>query len=223
MTTALKSEQVNAIATLTAAITRRICMPEKPRITIAGTTTLNLRDVDVPALMRAVGATGDTIWAGATLQADLTGADLSGLKLPSMDFTGSQADKANFSGAELGYAKLPWVSLVAANLSDANLTGADLQNANLLNANLTRTTMQGAQLEGAKFSWSEIPMRALEYSIRDDRPDERDRILRSVIVLDQNRARIAVNEVIETIEELYSESQRAFTQGADLNARGGPA
>ncbi len=104
--------------------------------------------------------------------ANLTGADLSGLSLAQVDFTGavmrdanlqhadlSQAtlDQADLSGANLSNAQMTQVSaksakLVGAELAHADLTQADLAGADLTKANLSGTTFTQATLDQANFT-----------------------------------------------------------------------
>jgi len=106
--------------------------------------------------------------------ANLTGADLSGLSLAQVDFTGailrdaqlqhadlSQAtlDHADLSGADLSdaqmtqvsarYAKLAGAELAHADFTQADLTGADLAKANLSGATFTQATLDQASFTGA--------------------------------------------------------------------------
>jgi uncharacterized protein YjbI with pentapeptide repeats len=104
--------------------------------------------------------------------ANLTGADLSGLSLAQVDFTGavmrdanlqhadlSQAtlDQADLSGANLSNAQMIQVSakdakLVGAQLGHADFTQADLTGADLAKANLSGTTFTQATLNQANFT-----------------------------------------------------------------------
>ena len=104
--------------------------------------------------------------------ANLTGADLSGLSLAQVDFTGAvmrdadlqhadltQAtlDQADLSGANLSNAQLTQVSaryakLVGAELANADFTQADLTGADLAKANLSGTTFTQATLDQANFA-----------------------------------------------------------------------
>jgi uncharacterized protein YjbI with pentapeptide repeats len=106
--------------------------------------------------------------------ANLTGADLSGLSLVQVDFTGavmrdanlqhadfSQAtlDQADLSGANLSnaqmiqvsarHAKLVGAKLAHADFTQADLTGADLSKANLSGATFTQATLDQANFAGA--------------------------------------------------------------------------
>jgi uncharacterized protein YjbI with pentapeptide repeats len=104
--------------------------------------------------------------------ANLTGADLSGLSLAQVDFTGAvmrdanlqhadltQAtlDQADLSGANLSNAQMTQVSakdakLVGAQLGHVDLTQADLTGADLAKANLSGTTFTQATLDQANFT-----------------------------------------------------------------------
>jgi Pentapeptide repeats (8 copies) len=75
---------------------------------------------------------------------NLRGANLGAAKL-------SSADRANLSGADLSGLRLS-----GANLSDLNLSGADLRNANLSGANLEGTDLSGANLGGTDLSFADL-------------------------------------------------------------------
>jgi uncharacterized protein YjbI with pentapeptide repeats len=61
----------------------------------------------------------------------------------------SQLKFPNLSGADLSGLNLDTVNLIRGNLSDANLQGSRLVNADLLFANFTRTDLRNANLSGA--------------------------------------------------------------------------
>ncbi|HUD38933.1 MAG TPA: pentapeptide repeat-containing protein [Streptosporangiaceae bacterium] len=90
--------------------------------------------------------------------ANLTGADLAGLSLGQVDFTGAILRDADLDHADLTQATLNQADLSGANLSDAtmlqvearqaklvgaNLSGADLTQADLTEANLAKANLSG--------------------------------------------------------------------------------
>ncbi len=119
-------------------------------------------------------------------EAELTGANLSGLVAPGANFTEAMLYRANlngadlsgalFPGAELSQAKLCGATLVKADLSGANLSEADasnadfhgaslmqtnldnacLQNTDLRDADLTESRLVGADLEGANLQGTKM-------------------------------------------------------------------
>jgi uncharacterized protein YjbI with pentapeptide repeats len=94
--------------------------------------------------------------------ANLTGADLSGLSLIQVDFTGAVMRNANLQHADLGQATLDQADLSGANLSNAQmiqasaryakLAGADLAHADFTQADLTGADLAKANLSGTSFT-----------------------------------------------------------------------
>jgi uncharacterized protein YjbI with pentapeptide repeats len=94
--------------------------------------------------------------------ANLTGADLSGLSLAQVDFTGAVMRDANLQGADLSQATFDQADLSGANLSNAQmiqasaryakLAGADLAHADFTQADLTGADLARANLSGTTFS-----------------------------------------------------------------------
>lgn len=92
-------------------------------------------------------------------EAELTGANLSGLVAPGANFTEAMLYRANlngadlsgalFPGAELSQAKLCRAVLIRANLSGANLSEADATNADFHEACLMQTNLDNACLQDA--------------------------------------------------------------------------
>jgi len=74
--------------------------------------------------------------------ANLSGVDLSGAKLKDVNFWDANLSGAGLSGAEL----------VAGNFYNANLTGVDFSGADLSKANLWGANLEGATLTGANLS-----------------------------------------------------------------------
>ena len=79
----------------------------------------------------------------------LTGADLSGARLGSIDLRGAVLVEANLSDAYLRLADMKGVALPAANLSNADLWGADMDSALLLETDLSGANLRSADLPNA--------------------------------------------------------------------------
>lgn len=99
---------------------------------------------------------------GALRCANLTGADLSGLSLIQVDFTGSDLKNANLQHADLSQATLNLADLSGANLTDATMVqvearqakfvGANLSGADFTQADLTDADLSKANLSGTGFT-----------------------------------------------------------------------
>ncbi len=97
---------------------------------------------------------------------NLSGANLHGLDLSSVNFNesklirtnlnGTNLHKADLSQAGLAQASLRDANLMAAFLSYANLAGADLRGANLTEAHLSYANLSGANLCGANLSGARV-------------------------------------------------------------------
>jgi len=97
---------------------------------------------------------------------DLTGADLSGMKLAGIDFSRALLESADLSGCDLSGANLDGAVLAKANLRGANLTnarlsgtnlgGAVLRDAVLVNADMTDVVMMRADLAGADLTGANL-------------------------------------------------------------------
>lgn len=106
--------------------------------------------------------------------ADLRGADLSGINLNYAILKEADLQGANLKGSFLIGADLNKANLRGANLSYANLSGANLESANLnygkLNnailkeANLIKADFFSANLEGAKLSYANLKETNLNYA-----------------------------------------------------------
>ncbi|TDC64757.1 pentapeptide repeat-containing protein [Actinomadura sp. GC306] len=86
--------------------------------------------------------------------ADLTHADLAGVRMAGAnlnwtDLSGANLADADLSEADLIHAKLPGADLSGANLTEANLRSADLSGARCVGADLTGTFLDAAELGGA--------------------------------------------------------------------------
>jgi hypothetical protein len=100
--------------------------------------------------------------------ADLRGADLSGVYLRSADLNGAKLSSADLSDADMSrislsyatmaFTKLTNADMVRANLEGANLSGADLSGANLIGANMSDVDLRGASASYAELGQADILM-----------------------------------------------------------------
>ncbi len=95
--------------------------------------------------------------SGADLrQANLWKAELWQADLSEADLSGASLMGASLSRAQLGGAHLMGAHLMGANLSGADLSGADLSGADLREANLNETDLRGALLLGANLKRADL-------------------------------------------------------------------
>lgn len=99
-------------------------------------------------------------WRGRE-RLDLSGAYLSGARLPSADLSNDDLSGADLTGADLRRVDLSRANLRGAHLSRssmgwANLRRADMQGVSLGRADLTGSCLQGANLRGADLSLTEL-------------------------------------------------------------------
>jgi hypothetical protein len=107
--------------------------------------------------MQCANLTGADLSGLSLIQVNFTGADLKDANLEHADLTQATLDSANLSGANLtdatmGQAEARETNFVGANLSGADLTQADLSGANLSKANLSGTSFTQATLDNATFT-----------------------------------------------------------------------
>lgn len=91
---------------------------------------------------------GDCPWC------DLSGADLTNVKLSGVDLGGADLTEANLSGAALTEVDLTGADLTGAVLTGADLSGTDLTGADLDQVDLSATVLEGAKLEKAYCDWA---------------------------------------------------------------------
>ena len=84
-------------------------------------------------------------------EANLYGANLSGVNLADQDLRGIFLQRANLAGADLSS-----TNLTGANLSDTDLTGANLTGATLRDADLIGAVMNGAILCNTKPAYGPV-------------------------------------------------------------------
>jgi len=94
----------------------------------------------------------DLCWKVSLLEANLSGADLSGANLREADLSGANLVGANLFGADFSGANLVGADLSRAILWGAILWGADLWGANLSGADLSRANLSGANFSKAILS-----------------------------------------------------------------------
>ena len=87
--------------------------------------------------------------AGDREPVDLSGADLTRLRLPGADLAGARLARVSLRRARLPGARLGGADLTAADLAFSDLSGADLAAADLTAADLTGARLAGAYLIGA--------------------------------------------------------------------------
>ena len=123
---------------------------------------------DLLRMLRA-GATEWNSWRAAnpsTQKIYLTGSNLTGLDLRSIDFAGvqltcsdmSNADLtgANLCAADLSQCKAVGTTFADANLSNATLALTDARAAIFKGANMVQARMMNMRLVGANFTWSDL-------------------------------------------------------------------
>jgi uncharacterized protein YjbI with pentapeptide repeats len=90
---------------------------------------------------------GDCPWC------DLSGADLTNIKLSGADLGGADLTEADLTGAVLTKVDLTGADLTGAMLTGADLSGTDLTGADLDQVDLSGTVLEGAKLEKAYCDW----------------------------------------------------------------------
>ena len=98
---------------------------------------------------------------------DLSGAFLSGIKLPGADLRHDDMSEGDFTGcdfrmADLSGANLTGAHLFRASLPRVNLTGAQLVGCSLTRANLSNGILRHAVLKGADLSYASLPYSNLQ-------------------------------------------------------------
>ena len=110
---------------------------------------------------RSTGETFEPEFVHGRAKLDLSGAYLSGIRLPRADLAHDDLSRADLTGCDLRQARLVGTVLQAAHMSRANLSHADLTlasmaNCSLIRADLSSGTLQQAQLAGADLSYSNL-------------------------------------------------------------------
>ena len=112
----------------------------------------------------------DTDLQGACFaRADLTEANLRGMRLSGADFTQAILDKADLSKTELTGAKLARVRAIGAQFVAAVLAGADLGRGNFMGASLARADLRGANLTEAGLYEADMARVRIDPASRTDR------------------------------------------------------
>ena len=87
---------------------------------------------------------------------DLSGAYLSGSRLPGVDLAYDNLSNADLTSADLRLADLSGVNLQGAHLWRSDLSGADFRRANLKSASLVRCKLRGSSLHSADLSGADL-------------------------------------------------------------------
>ncbi|MEM6281984.1 MAG: pentapeptide repeat-containing protein, partial [Chloroflexota bacterium] len=93
---------------------------------------------------------------GTIKGADLKGANLAGADLSGLDLSGFNLREINLSGADLTNVRLSGADLIDADLSYANLIGVQCTNSNLRFANLSGADLRNAELLQADLSHADL-------------------------------------------------------------------
>jgi len=101
-------------------------------------------------------AAGALTWVGRPPYADMTSADLQGVKLPGANLQWADLGDARMQDVDLRLANLQYARLRMANLKGAKLEKADLRGADLTRADLQDADLRGANLEGADIRESDL-------------------------------------------------------------------
>lgn len=99
-------------------------------------------------------------------QADARGLDLSGINFDGADLRWTKLADSNLSQCSFKGANLANSSMWHANLKDAVFEGAVLDFADLDCANLDGATFKGARIKKTIFPFQELPIEAVEHSVR---------------------------------------------------------
>ena len=83
-------------------------------------------------------------------ETNLTGGDLKGAILRSVDFYDANLSFADLSFCDLSRARLSFANLIGTKLADSDLTDADLSHTNLYRANIADVVWDGANVSGVK-------------------------------------------------------------------------
>ncbi len=116
---------------------------------------------------RSTGETFERDFVHGRAKLDLSGAYLSGVRLPRADLAHDDLSRADLTGANLQYARLLGTNLQSAHISRANLSHSDLTLANmpgctLIRSDLSSSHLSQAQLTGANLSYSDLQYVNLE-------------------------------------------------------------
>ena len=137
------------IAGSTAAVTAGGCQPGSgPNLAGRHLTSGDLSSYQTSGL-RCANLTGADLSGLSLIQVDFTGAVLRNANLQHADLTQATLDDADLSGANLTDAKMGQVSAKDAKMVGANLSGVDLTQADLTGADLSKTNLSGTQFTQA--------------------------------------------------------------------------
>ncbi len=116
---------------------------------------------------RSTGETFEQDFVHGRAKLDLSGAFLSGVRLPRADLAHDDLSRADLTGANLQYSRLMGANLQSAHISRANLSHTDLTLANMPGCTLIRSDLSSshlgrALLTGANLSYSDLQYVNLE-------------------------------------------------------------
>ena len=116
---------------------------------------------------RSTGETFEREFVHGRAKLDLSGAFLSGVRLPRADLAHDDLSRADLTGANLQFARLLGTNLQSAHISRANISHADLTLANmpgctLIRSDLSSSHLSQAQMAGANLSYSDLQYVNLE-------------------------------------------------------------
>ena len=116
---------------------------------------------------RSTGETFERDFVHGRAKLDLSGAFLSGVRLPRADLAHDDLSRADLTGANLQYSRLMGTNLQSAHISRANLSHTDLTLANMPGCTLIRSDLSSshlgrALLTGANLSYSDLQYVNLE-------------------------------------------------------------
>ena len=112
---------------------------------------------------RSTGETFEPDLVHGRAKLDLSGAFLSGVRLPRADLSHDDLSRADLTGANLQYARLMGTNLQSAHISRANISHADLTLANMPGCALIRSDLSGSHLVSALLTGANLSYSDLQY------------------------------------------------------------
>ena len=112
---------------------------------------------------RSTGETFERDYVHGRAKLDLSGAYLSGVRLPRADLAHDDLSRADLTGANLQYARLMGTNLQSAHISRANLSHTDLTLANMPGCTLIRSDLSSSHLGQALLSGANLSYSDLQY------------------------------------------------------------
>lgn len=112
---------------------------------------------------RSTGETFEQELVHGRAKLDLSGAFLSGVRLPRADLAHDDLSRADLTGVNLQYARLMGANLQSAHISRANLSHADMTLANMPGCSLIRSDLSSSHLGRALLSGANLSYSGLQY------------------------------------------------------------